>query len=142
MLEAAVVLGRAGEALYWHLPLDRTGARLPDSRPLWDVLWELRDQVGGVAHSHPGRGVPMPSRTDVTTFDSIELGLDQRLDWWIASEDHLALFRWRRGPDPYNYEIKDIGSYPERNRFFPDPPWLERLRRESVYRTTSHPKGR
>ena len=88
MIETAVVIGPEGP-LYWHLPPDRTGGSIPDSRALWDVLWEHRKYVVGVAHTHPGWGPPGPSRTDLTTFIAIQKGLGRDLVWWIASQDHI-----------------------------------------------------
>ena len=42
--------------------------------------------LAGVAHSHPGGGIPTPSWEDLTTFAAVEDGLGQRLVWWIVSE--------------------------------------------------------
>jgi len=107
MLESAVVLVRgengAQVPLFWHLPEGRTVASLPDSRDLWSVLWEHRKNLVGVAHSHPGGGVPGPSYTDVTTFAAVEAGLGVRLNWWITSATHLIVARWV-GPDRLSYE--------------------------------------
>jgi len=93
-IEAGVVLGQDNEVLYWHLPHTRSGGSLPDSRDLWDVLWENRGVVTGFAHTHPGNGLPGPSYTDVTTFAAVEAGLGKRLDWWILSSDSFVLLRW------------------------------------------------
>ncbi len=81
-LEAGVLVGLDGKPLYWHTPEDRSVGHLPNSVPLWNVIWELRDQVLGFAHSHPGQGIPGPSYEDLTTFASIEAGLGRRLKWW------------------------------------------------------------
>lgn len=89
-MEAGAVIGAGGKVLYWHLPDGRSGAHLPDSRDLWDVLWENRGRVVGFAHSHPGSGAPWPSLTDLTTFSAVERGLGKRLIWWIASSDSLC----------------------------------------------------
>lgn len=103
MIEAGVVLVR-NEPVFWHLPAGRTGGSLPDSRKLWDVLWELRKEVTlGVAHSHPGFGVPGPSWTDITTFAAVELGLGRRLAWPIITMDHVAIVRWT-GPGKHDYK--------------------------------------
>src|SRR6185369_6039063 len=86
-LEAGVVVGYEGEPIFWHLPEGRTAGYLPDSRELWEVIWENRHNVYGIAHSHPGSGLPGPSREDITTFAGIELGLGRRLVWWITSSN-------------------------------------------------------
>lgn len=96
MIEAGVVIDKSGSPLFWHLPDGRSAGSLPDSRTLWQVLWDAfqADTLLGFAHSHPGSGVPGPSYSDVTTFAAIEAALGKRLDWWITSSDHVVLLRW------------------------------------------------
>ena len=91
MMEAGVLLDLDGHPIYWHTPNDRSGGALPDSRDLWEVIWENRANLLGFAHSHPGYGKPGPSHTDLTTFIAIEEGLGKHLQWWIASGDCLAV---------------------------------------------------
>lgn len=123
-LEAGVVVGYEGEPLFWHLPQGRTAGYLPDSRNLWDVLWANRHAVTGVAHSHPGSGLPRPSWEDVTTFAAIELGLGRRLVWWITSQNGLSVVLWA-GPGKYDYEVLSADGS--------KPLWLDELRRHSNY---------
>lgn len=126
--ETGVVVGRDGEPIYWHVPPGRTSGSLPDSRDLWDVIWENRDRVEGIAHTHPGRGEPGPSHTDVTTFDAVELGLGRPLSWWIASEDSLILVRRDQGKWIY-WPLQE------------EPGWLSRLRELSYGRSDSEPRS-
>jgi hypothetical protein len=95
VLEVAVVIGFDGKPLYWHRPSSSTASQICDSRDLWDVLWENRHRLWGVAHSHPGAGLPSPSYTDLTTFAAVEAALGRRFVWWIASETHLSGCVWR-----------------------------------------------
>ena len=122
MIEAGVVISKNGDPLFWHLPPGRTGGSLPDSRPLWDVIWEAfqNDTLLGFAHSHPGSGVPGPSYSDVTTFAAVEAALGKRLDWWITSSDHVVQLVWD-GPDKLSYRATIIGA----------PSWAAELRRLS-----------
>lgn len=115
MMEAAAVISLGGDALAWHSPPGRSSVALPDSRPLWDVIWEHRGNLAGVAHSHPGSGVPGPSHTDVTTFSAIEQGLGRRLDWWIISRDCAILCRW---VGPNNLQYGGVQVSPEACRWF------------------------
>lgn len=126
MIEAAAVIGPGGEVLHWHLPAGRTSTRLPDSRSLWEVLWARRDDLVGVAHTHPGSGPPTPSQEDVTTFAACEAGLGRRLVWWIASVDHLTAFTWC-GPDRTDYRGDPVPQA---------PPWLAELRTHSDWRSS------
>lgn len=124
MIEAGVVVDKSGDALFWHHPDGRSGGSLPDSRTLWQALWDAfqAGTLRGFAHSHPGSGVPGPSYTDVTTFAAIEDALG-RLDWWIVSEDRVVLLRWA-GPDRLSYRSTILTEVPS---------WIVELRRLSQY---------
>ena len=104
---------------------------LPDSRNLWQILWDNRTNISGIAHSHPGKGKPGPSHTDVTTFSAIESGLGIRLDWWIVSagDEALTLLRWAGGDkrDKYNYlEPFDARQAWAAVNYTP-PEWIKKL---------------
>jgi hypothetical protein len=105
--EVAMVFDKEGRALYW---LDgSSGAAVPDSRSLWDVLWENRENLGGVAHTHPWDGPTSPSGTDLTTFAAIEAGLGKKLIWPIITMTHEHYFltskavpaSWAQIPPPF-----------------------------------------
>ncbi len=120
-MEVGIVVYKDDTEVLWHLPPNRTGGTLPDSRDLWDVLWEGRKTIQGVGHSHPGGGIPGPSYTDVTTFAAVEAALGVRLDWWITSETHLIVARWS-GPNRLDY----TGTLVE-----DEPSWADELRQKS-----------
>jgi hypothetical protein len=121
MMEAGVLIDSSMVPIYWHQPAGRNMVALPDSRELWEVIWEHRKNLAGFAHTHPGKGVPGPSVQDITTFSAVELALGKRLDWWIFSEDEGVLVRWM-GPESYRYL---------RYRMQYDFPWTAELRRLS-----------
>lgn len=117
MIEAGVVVTEKGP-VFWHLPEGRTSGGLPDSRLLWDVLWEHRRAAFlGFAHSHPGSGRPGPSWIDVTTFAAIELGLGRRLTWWITSSNLMVGLHYD-GPGKHDY----------RDFLVDEPEWAGKLR--------------
>jgi hypothetical protein len=105
--EAGVVVGHGNEPIYWHLPQDRSVAYLPDNRDLWDAIWtSFQDgNLLGFAHSHPGKGIPYPSTTDIDTFQNIEAALGRPLSWWIASEDHVVLIQRVNLYVPYERDL-------------------------------------
>jgi len=119
MREAAVVIGLDGEPIYWHVPEDRSAGSIPDSDVLWNVLWENRDNLLGVAHSHPGGGVPGPSHTDVTTFRAVEAGLGKKLLWWITSSETVVVFHTVHEAFPHDVTYQIL---PE------EPAWAAELR--------------
>ena len=131
-IEAGVVLDLAGQPLHWHLPAGRSMGGLPDSRNLWDVIWENRTNISGIAHSHPGSGIPGPSQTDVTTFSAIEVALGRKLDWWIVSAEDAAWVLLRhKGPGKYDYRPW-WSSAPEKV----SPDWVKKLCEASQTVTT------
>lgn len=109
MIESAMVFDLNGEVLHWHLPVGRSAAHIPDSHNLWEIIWENRDQIGGVAHTHPGNGLAHPSHEDRTTFSAIELALGKRLIWPILTGTDEGHFVWV-GPGKYNYSRLDAPS--------------------------------
>lgn len=130
-MEAGVVIA-GGKPVFWHLPAGRTMGSLPDSRSLWDVLWEHRETLDGFAHSHPGSGVPGPSHTDVTTFKAVEQALGKKLRWWITSKDAMvvcsreavvidgpaySVFHIRKENEPdWVYKLREHSYVPEPER--------------------------
>lgn len=127
-IEAGVLLDNDGTPIYWHTPEDRNTVALPDSRTLWDIIWENRKRDLGFAHSHPGSGVPGPSWEDVTTFAAIEAALGTRLAWYICSADHIVVLRFV-GPHKHHYSGPLLLT---------DPPWLAQLRSKSNYPDYPH----
>lgn len=123
MLETGAVIGRDNKVIHWHEPRVRSSAALPDSRDLWDVLWENRRLLVGFAHSHPGGGIPHPSHEDVTTFAAVEAALGRRLRWWITSEDATVIVQHRGSPGRYDYEVWNFEG--------PIPEWVYDLRSKS-----------
>jgi proteasome lid subunit RPN8/RPN11 len=119
MMEAGLVIGSDGEPIRVHLPSGRSSTYLPDSRELWEFLWEHKESVAGIAHSHPGSGIPGPSHEDITTFAAIEAGLGRRLSWWIASSDMSVLVRWK-GPERLDYVTYEYVDA--------EPSWMKELR--------------
>jgi hypothetical protein len=120
-MEAAMVFDFHGGVIHWHLPPDRSTGAIPDSHDLWQILWDNRAIVGGVAHTHPWHGTPGPSGTDLTTFAAIEAGLGERLVWPIITFTAIRYFTWV-GPERLDYD--DM----EGRRFRLRPQDIERLR--------------
>ncbi|MEO5366967.1 MAG: hypothetical protein H7831_11600 [Magnetococcus sp. WYHC-3] len=118
-LEVAVIIGLDDQILF--LQQGSNAVHIPDSFDLWDYIWKNKDNIKGVAHSHPGTGRPQPSYEDLTTFSAVELALGKRLNWWITSMTYLFKFVWI-GPDKYDY----LGEIVEKNPF-----WLSILKNRS-----------
>lgn len=121
MLETAVILDRFGAPLYWHEPLKRSMSYMNDSAKLWDIIWEARDNISGIAHTHPGSGFPYPSETDRTTFLAVEAGLWEKLSWPILSCNRMVVCR--------TLETKKLHVAP----VLFEPTWATELRLRSNY---------
>ena len=137
MIEAGVVIDKAGEPIHWHLPPGRTAGSIPDTRQLWDVIWDNRDIIQGFAHSHPGSGPPTPSQTDLGTFVAIEAALGKRLTWWITSSNRFLECRWHDsglpawGMHSYTTPI-GVKHHYLGVVMMPEPEWAQELRRLSA----------
>jgi len=94
VIEVAVVFDTEGQPIEWYIPPNGSGVYIPDSRSLWDILWDNRERLGGVAHTHPFYGHPGPSQTDETTFSAVERGLGKRLLWPIVTFNEVAIYQW------------------------------------------------
>lgn len=103
--ESAVLIGLDGKPLYWHTPDNRSMGYLPDSDLLWDMVIAHRHDLAGLAHTHPGGGIPYPSHEDLTTFAPWEKALGRRLLWWIVTDDYYTQFSWS-GPERLDYTLQ------------------------------------
>lgn len=101
MMEAALVFDTEGKTIHWHLPPGRSGGSIPDTRDLWEVLWENRQHLGGVAHTHPWHGEAWPSNTDVTTFRAVEQGLGKLLLWPVVTFSEVGYFAFNERTKEY-----------------------------------------
>ncbi len=93
MIETAMVFDHDGHVLAWHKPDGATGGSIPDTRSLWDVLWDARGELGGVAHTHPWAGDARASQEDVTTFAAIDRALGRALIWPVVTLTDIAYYQ-------------------------------------------------
>lgn len=120
-METGLVFDLLGMPLYWHAPPGRSNVFIPDDRTLWEVIWNSREYIGGVAHTHPWSGKAEPSQEDLTTFAAVEAGLGKRLHWPIVTFTEDVYFRWE-GPASLDY------SPIEKSTFCLNPALVEYLR--------------
>lgn len=141
-IETGVVLDYNWNVIYWHLPLGRSGGYLPDSRDLWNVIWENRENVMAVAHSHP-EGIIEPSGTDITTFAAIEAGLGKLLLWPILTGSEVAIYkRYFKIDNAYNkIAYVNDGNFAEAKNFIFDEIkclWITELREKSNFESVGY----
>ena len=74
----------AGDAIV-RISIGSTTA-IPDSRARWAAIWENRERLTEIAHTHPG-GLLRFSQEDLTTMEAVEAALGKPLEWSIVTED-------------------------------------------------------
>src|SRR5215475_2660837 len=61
---------------------------IPDSRERWEIIWERRNEITEIAHSHPGEFLNF-SHEDLTTMEAVEAGTGKTFTWSIVTETRL-----------------------------------------------------
>jgi hypothetical protein len=130
MIEAGVLLGLNNSVITWHTPNERSVVKLPESRDLWEIIYDNKDTVTGFAHTHPGDGSPGPSHTDITTFIAIENALGKHLNWFILSSDSQVLCLF---DNEMNESPKDIITIEIHDQDIINMTWMSKLRELSHY---------
>lgn len=74
-------------AILWSDASDHP-ASMPDSRERWTRIWELRERLAEIAHSHPGGGLHFSS-TDEETMAAINAGLGRRMTYSVITPDAM-----------------------------------------------------
>jgi hypothetical protein len=119
MIEVACVFDKQCESIYWHD--GSSDFYIKDSSELWNVIWENRLKIGGIAHTHLHS--TSPSSIDITTFKAIEDGLGKILWWPIVTAKSVGFYRLILTTNKY-VDIKEVNAYIP---FFDNDCWREVL---------------
>ncbi len=95
--------------------------RIPDNRERWEIIWQHRNEITEIAHSHPGEFLDF-SHEDLTTMEAVEAGTGKMFAWSIITKDGLLS---RKGGQDTRREVS--------------PWWLGLMRRLSY--GESRPRG-
>lgn len=90
--EVCFLLDSDGRVLWRDVSADPHA--LPDSRARWLAIWERRDVLAEIAHSHP-HGPLAFSAQDTSTMAAIDAALGRRLTYTVVTADNTL----RRPPD-------------------------------------------
>ncbi|MFO0567187.1 MAG: hypothetical protein U0263_16080 [Polyangiaceae bacterium] len=82
--EVFFLIGRGGALL--HCDASSSPNALPDSRRRWEVIWEHRQELEELAHSHP-HGPLAFSQEDETTMLALESALGKTLRFSVVAPD-------------------------------------------------------
>jgi hypothetical protein len=98
MREVCFLIGGDGELLW--ADASASPVALPDSRARWEAIWELREQLVEIAHSHPA-GPTGFSREDQTTMAAVDDALGRRLRYSVVAPRATIA----RDPDGRVFEV-------------------------------------
>ena len=59
--------------------------KIPDHRQRWDIIWQNRNEITEIAHSHPGGFLDF-SHEDLTTMEAVEAGTGKTFAWSIITK--------------------------------------------------------
>ena len=102
MLREVCFLIDQGGAVLWS-DASRSPVALPDRRGRWEMIWQLRDELAEIAHSHPV-GPAAFSAEDESTMDAIDSALGRAVRYSVVApramivRDAGATFRLGREP--------------------------------------------
>ncbi len=131
--EVCFLIDREG-AVLWSDASDSPAA-MPDSRERWTRIWDLREQLAEIAHSHPGGGLHFSS-TDEETMAAIDAGLGRRLTYSVITPD--AMLRRPGQADDSTETTESNGDHIVEA----EPWWTALLRSASHMNPPSPPPGR
>jgi hypothetical protein len=80
--EVCILVGRGG-AILWA-DASNSPAALPDSRARWQAIWEHRDELEDIVHSHPV-GPAAFSAEDESTMQAIDSALGRVMRYTVVA---------------------------------------------------------
>lgn len=119
MREVCFLIGRGNAILY--ADASTSPAALPDSRTRWEAIWEHRDELEAIVHSHPV-GPSAFSQEDESTMAAIDAALGKAMHYCVVAPRVTISRTGLEGP------IKHLD---------PEPWWAYLLRLSSGMKGTS-----
>jgi hypothetical protein len=85
--EVLFLVGRGGAVLW--ADTSTSAAVLPDSRARWEKIWELKDELEEIAHSHPAGPLGF-SHEDETTMSALASALGRPLRFSVVAPEGMV----------------------------------------------------
>ncbi len=63
-----------------------SGTLIPDLRERWETIWEHRNEITEIVHTHPGNFLGF-SHEDLTTMQAVEAGTGRKFAWSIVTAE-------------------------------------------------------
>ncbi|MEZ4221308.1 MAG: hypothetical protein R3B13_10310 [Polyangiaceae bacterium] len=80
--EVFFLIGRGGAILFGDA--SNSASALPDSRTRWEIIWQHRDELEELTHSHPNGPLAF-SKEDETTMAALESALGKTLRFSVVA---------------------------------------------------------
>ncbi len=93
--EVQFIIGK-GQQILWADYSDRAH-QLADSRARWQQIWNNREQLEEIAHSHPS-GLAAFSQEDETTMTALEQALGRTLRFSVVTEEVVIVREGAKAP--------------------------------------------
>lgn len=119
MREVCFLIGRGGAILY--ADASTSPAALPDSRTRWEAIWEHREELEAIVHSHPA-GPSAFSAEDESTMAAIDAALGKPMTYCVVAP---------------RVTISRTGLDAQITNLDPEPWWAHLLRLASGMKGTS-----
>ncbi|CAN5193429.1 hypothetical protein BH09MYX1_BH09MYX1_57600 [soil metagenome] len=88
MREVCFLIGTDGSILW--ADASTSASALPDSRERWEAIWQNREQLSEIAHSHPG--VPLGfSAEDESTMAALTQALGRALRFSVVAPNGVVV---------------------------------------------------
>jgi hypothetical protein len=76
-----------------------SASHIPDLRERWETIWQHRDEITEIAHTHPGSFLDF-SHEDLTTMQAVEAGTGKQFAWSIVTRSGFLTRRNRKDFHP------------------------------------------
>lgn len=110
MREVCFLISRGGAVIY--ADASNSPAALPDSRDRWEAIWQHRDELEAIVHSHPV-GPSAFSAEDESTMEAIDSALGKAMRYCVVAP---------------RVTIQRTGLDAEVTNLDPEPWWVALLR--------------
>ena len=95
-----------------------TQTRIPDARERWFAIWENRDEITEIVHTHPG-GFLGFSDEDLTTMEAVEAATGIQFTWSIVTGRGILSRRGAvdqfREDSPWWLDLLRLSSFTQTN---------------------------
>ena len=102
MREVCFLIGHDGSVLW--ADASTSPVALPDSRDRWEAIWQLRDELAEIAHSHPV-GPSAFSAEDESTMKALDSALGRAVRYSVVAPRSMIVRAegetFRLDPEPW-----------------------------------------